>query len=128
VIEVDSVKEQRHGTSTVADLEDFSEAGRRARKLLAEHDRVIIVEAFAGAVETERTSRELSTETAISHVYLWCEPDTAVSRKSGQLPEAVVRDQSQRFSNATYTGRFSLDTTKRSMTDLTDEIAANLTG
>lgn len=128
LVEVDDVKIERHGTPAKATRDDFSEAGRRAKAALAVHDRVIVVEAFGEDYWVRLVSSELPDGTPISHFYLWCEPAKAVSRKAGQLPEAVVRDQFQRFPGATYCGRLSLDTTTRSASDLAAEIAANLPG
>lgn len=120
------MKIERHGTTAKSTPGDFSEAGRRAKAALAEHGRVIAVEAFGEDYWVQLVTTELPSGTTISHVYLWCDPDIAVSRKADQLPEAVVRGQFQRFKTATHPGRASFDTTTRPAADVANEIASTI--
>lgn len=125
VVEVDDVKVKSHGTTTTSTPDDFSEAGRSAKAVLSQGDRVIVVEAFAGDYWVELVVAELPSGTSISHFYLWCEPDQAVKRKSN-LPEQRVRAELKRFPNGTHPGRLSLNTTSRLPGDIATEMAENL--
>ena len=113
IVEVDDVKRERYGTTEKSAPGDFTEAGRRARDVLAEDGRAIVVEAFGEEHWVELVRRELPDNTVVRNVYLWCDEGEAIRRKAGTLSPGVVRHQFRRFPGPSFSGRISIDTTSR---------------
>src|SRR3989304_3718336 len=72
VVEVDTIKCERHGTTECSTADDFREAGRRTAKALESTSRAIIVEAFFDDRYVALVNQELPRDISKVVFLLWC--------------------------------------------------------
>jgi cytidylate kinase len=128
-VEVDGVKRERHGTALVSNLQDFSEAGRRAKEALDAGTRVVAEEFFNQKSCLDHFLEPIGFNTEspqLVAIWLDCDVEIAVRRKT-DLDEQIVRvAHSVAARRHPLPREIVLDTTSATVEQIVDRVAEAL--